>query len=393
MRIRDEAANDGPDYPELVASAVYALSIHADYRCERSGVCCTSDWDVPVELPLYRSLSEAMATGSVTPTGEPAEGFHSALSVEVDLPDAAAAMVARTAAGDCVFYHHGSGLCVIHRDAGEAQLPSACRHFPRLAVRDTRGTFISLTHYCPTAAAMLFRDDVPIEIVEAPPAFPPADYEGLRVDPDAWPPLLHPKMLMDLDGYSAWERHMVARCNASGLSPESVVATLARDARALRAYQPGNGSLAAAVADLAGNPVDEPAHLTLEASLLLHAEIMSAVPDDVRPEPDEAGLREAFVRAVTPEWAAWHAPLRRYLAAKAFANWTAYQGRGVLSIVRGLEAALALARVEAARECRNAGRVLDADLLKQAFRAADFVLNHIAVGEDLAAAWSKVEDF
>ena len=79
-------------------------------------------------------------------------------------------------------------------------------------------------------------------------------------------------------------------------------------------------------------------------------------------------------------------------AARAFANWTAYQGRGVLSIVRGLEAALALARVEAARECRNAGRALDADLLKQAFRAADFVLNHIAVGEDLASAWSRVED-
>ena len=372
--------------------AVYALSIHADYRCQRSGVCCTSDWDVPVELPLYRNLSEALATGSLAPAAEPAEGFHSALSVEVDLPDGAAAMVARTAAGDCVFYHHGSGLCVIHRDAGEARLPSACRHFPRVAVRDRRGTFISLTHYCPTAAAMLFREDVPIAIVENPPAFPPADYEGLRVDPDAWPPLLRPQMLMDLDGYSAWERHMVARCDASMLSPESVVATLARDARTLRAYQPGNGSLAAAVAGLPGNTVDGPAHHTLEASLLLHSEVMSAVPDDVRPEPDEAGIREAFVRGVMPEWAAWHAPLRRYLAAKAFANWTAYQGRGVLSIVRGLEGALALARVEAARECRNAGRVLDADLLKQAFRAADFVLNHIAIGEDLATAWSRVED-
>ena len=239
---------------------------------------------------------------------------------------------------------------------------------------------------------MLFREDVPIAIVENPPAFPPADYEGLRVDPDAWPPLLRPQMLMDLDGYSAWERHMVARCDASMLSPESVVATLARDARTLRAYQPGNGSLAAAVAGLPGNTVDGPAHHTLEASLLLHSEVMSAVPDDVRPEPDEAGIREAFVRGVMPEWAAWHAPLRRYLAAKAFANWTAYQGRGVLSIVRGLEGALALARVEAARECRNAGRVLDADLLKQAFRAADFVLNHIAIGEDLAMAWSRVED-
>jgi hypothetical protein len=152
------------------------------------------------------------------------------------------------------------------------------------------------------------------------------------------------------------------------------------------------GPLTAAVARLPEPAVDEPAQDTLDPSLLLHAEVLSAVPEDVRPEPDDEGLREAFERGVVPEWHLWYAPLRRYLAAKAFANWTAYQGRGVLTIVRGLEASLAFVRVEAARECRNAGRVLDADLLKQAFRATDFVLNHIAVSETLARAWSRVED-
>ena len=208
-----------------MAPAVYVLSIHADYRCQRSGVCCSSDWDIPVEMPLYRSLDAMLATGRLRPAATAADGVP--FVTGADLPDEAAAMVARTETGHCVFYQRRSGLCVIHRDAGETQLPSACRHFPRVAVRDLRGTFISLTHYCPTAAAMLFRDDVAIEIVEDPPAFPPADYEGLRVDPEAWPPLLHPQMLMDLDGYSAWERHMVARCNTAGLSPERVIATLA----------------------------------------------------------------------------------------------------------------------------------------------------------------------
>ena len=148
----------------------------------------------------------------------------------------------------------------------------------------------------------------------------------------------------------------------------------------------------AAVASLPAQAAEEPAHRTLESSLLLHTEVLSAVPEDVRPEPDDEGLREAFAQGVAPAWAAYHTPLRRYLAAKAFANWTAYQGQGVLSIVRGLEAALAFVRVEAARECRNAGRVLDADLLKQAFRATDFVLNHIAASETLAQTWSRVED-
>jgi hypothetical protein len=369
---------------------VFALSIHADYQCQKSGVCCTSDWDVPVEAPLFRTLSEALASGQVSQAAEVEEG-HPTFIVEPALPDDAAAMVGRTSSGNCVFFHARSGLCVIHRDLGEPKLPATCRHFPRLAVRDRRGTFISLTHYCPTAAGMLFRDEVPIEIVDSPPAFPPAPYEGLAVEPDAWPPLLHPRMLMDLEGYSAWERHMVDRC-ALSLSPESVIGTLVRDARLLRAYQPGDGSLAAAVAGLPAETVDAPDEASIDASLLLHAEVMKAVPDDIRPGPDDAGLGEAFERLVAPRWGAWQAPLRKFLAAKAFANWTAYQGRGVLSIVRGLEAVLAFVRVEAARECRNAGQPLDAGLLKQAFRSADYVLNHLAIGEDLANGWSRVED-
>ena len=62
--------------------------------------------------------------------------------------------------------------------------------------------------------------DVALEIVEAPPAFPPADYEGLAVSSDALPPLLQPRMLMDLPGYTAWEAHLVARCRALDRLPE-----------------------------------------------------------------------------------------------------------------------------------------------------------------------------
>ena len=85
---------------------------------------------------------------------------------------------------------------------------------------------------------------------------------------------------------------MVARC-ALDLSPESVIGTLARDARVLRSYQPGNESLAIAVQHLPSEPVDTPGALLLDASLVLHAEIMKAVPDDVRPEPDDAALARA----------------------------------------------------------------------------------------------------
>jgi len=369
---------------------IYALSIHADYRCQHSGVCCSSDWDVPVELPVYRQLDAALSSGSLRPVAD-AAGGGSILIVEDNLPDAAAAMLARTIGSDCVFYHGGSRLCVVHRDLGEERLPSTCRHFPRLVVRDKRGTFISLTHYCPTAAATLFRDDVPIEIVEAPPAFPPADYEGLLVEPDAWPPLLHPRMLMDDAAYDSWERHMVSRCADDALSPEDVVVTLQRDACVLRGYTPGSGSLVDAVAALPTDSVAESRHEALGPSLALFSEVIRAVPDDMKPEPDEERLADVYLVAVAPSWTRWNGPLKRYLAAKAFASWTAYQGLGLLTVVRGLEVALALVRVEAARQCRDQDRRLDAGLLKEAIREADFVLNHLAVGDDLARIWSRVE--
>jgi len=370
---------------------VFSLSIHADYRCHQSGACCTADWDVPVEVPLYRSLDEALSLGRITPYGIPDEGGPP-LVVEQDLPDDAAAMVARTATGDCVFYHRHSGLCVIHRDLGEPMLPSTCRHFPRLAVRDARGTFISLTHYCPTAAAALFRADVPIEIVESPPAFPQAEYDGLIVKADEWPPLLHPGMLTDLGGYAAWERHMVSRCADAALTPEGVIATLERDARLVRAVKPADGeSISLVIERLPSDGVSAPIPDTLDVSLSRHEEVMAAVPDEWKPHADEHDLADVFQRDVRPHWQEWHAPLKRYLAAKAFASWTAYQGRGLLTIVRGLDAALALVRVEAARQCRDAKRPLDEALMREAFRYADYALNHLASGDDLAEAWSCVE--
>lgn len=370
---------------------VYALSIHADYKCRHSGACCTADWDVPVELPLYKSLDDALTSSRLAPAGV-ADQHTTPLIVEDDLPDDAAAMVARTSTGDCVFYHRHSGLCVVHRDLGEAMLPATCRHFPRLAVRDARGTFISLTHYCPTAAASLFRDDLPVRIVESPPAFPEADYEGLVITNDDWPPLLKPNVLADADSYGAWERHMVKRCADARLSPERVVATLERDARLVRAVSPVTGAaIAQAIARLPDAGVPAPVPHSLDDSFAHLGDVAAAIPEEWRPQPDTRGLSESYAQFVRPEWHTWSLPLKRYLAAKAFASWTAYQGNGFLTIVHGIDAALALVRVEASRQCRDAARPLDARLLQEAIREADFTLNHLAAGDELAERWSKVE--
>jgi hypothetical protein len=368
---------------------VRALSIHADYRCRHSGQCCSTNWDVPVELPVYRSLTDALASGRLA-IAAGAEGLQPFI-LGPDLPHDTAAMFERTEDHRCVFLEPSSHLCIVHRDLGEEALAATCRHFPRLAVHDSRGTFVALSHFCPTAAAMLFRDDVPVAIVDEPPSFPPADYEGLEITGDDLPPLLHPHMLMDLDAYSAWEQHMVGRCADVTRVPESVLATLARDAALLARWKPGGVSLTEVIAAMPAEFVDATPAADLQASLQFFDEAMTAVPEDFRPDPDEDGLNRAFVEDVRPEWSSFCAPLNRYIAAKAFATWTAYQGRGIATIVRGIEAAVALVRVEAARQCRDAGRRLDAALLLEAFRRADFILNHLAVGEDLAKNWSRVE--
>ena len=373
----------------MSSADVFALSIHADYRCRHSGACCSADWDVPVELPVYLTLKDAVAAGRLQPQVS-ARHLHPFV-VEPDLPEDAAAMLQRTEIGECVFLDSGTKLCIVHRDLGEPALPATCRYFPRLAVRDDRGTFITLSHFCPTAASMLFRDDCALAITSGPHAFPPGQYEGLVVAGDDLPPLLTPTMLMDGPGYSAWERHMVMRCAEGERSPESVVATLERDARLLRAWKPGRMTLVDAVRDLPVQPERAAMPRAFDRTASLYAQVIQAVPEDLRPHPDEHGLDIAFVEYVGPMWARFFVPLNRYIAAKAFASWTAYQGRGVASIVRGLEAALAVVRVEAARQCRDAKRHLDADLLRDAFRSADFILNHLAVGEHLAAAWSAAE--
>jgi hypothetical protein len=94
---------------------------------------------------------------------------------------------------------------------------------------------------------------------------------------------------------------------------------------------------------------------------------------------------------VTPVWPAHALPIRRWLAAKAFASWVALQGAGLRSTVASLRLDLAVLRAEAARGCAAAGRPLDADLLKEAVRRADLLLLHLADPEALARRLSRGE--
>src|SRR5688572_25581781 len=122
----------------------FCLQMHAGYGCRHVGACCSANWMIPAEPHVLRIVRSSGILGG---------GSASLFVLE---PGADDPVVARRDDGTCVFFErNGDRLCTIHRIAGAAALPSACRHFPREVLRDRRGTFISLSHFCPTAARLL----------------------------------------------------------------------------------------------------------------------------------------------------------------------------------------------------------------------------------------------
>lgn len=110
------------------------------------------------------------------------------------------------------------------------------------------------------------------------------------------------------------------------------------------------------------------------------------VPDRALVPPAPEGLEDADARRVAPAWPTFGRPIRRWLAAKAFASWLVLQGEGLRTAVLGLRVALGVLRAEAARGCAESGRILDAELLKDAVRRADLLLVHLADPEALVRA-------
>ena len=120
----------------------------------------------------------------------------------------------------------------------------------------------------------------------------------------------------------------------------------------------------------------------LVAETVPHRALLPAAPE---------GLGDADDRWVEPAWSSLGRPIRRWLAAKAFASWLALQGEGLRTAVLGLRVSLGVLRAEATRGCAEARLSLDADLLKEAFRRADLLLVHLADPEALARRLSRSE--
>ncbi len=320
------------------------------------------------------------------------------------LPEGAAALLAQTCDGVCALYESDARRCALHRVKGHDWLPLACQQFPRMCLMDARGMRVTFSHYCPTAAALLFASEQrPLAIVENPSSVrPDVAYEGLDAR-EALPPLLRPGVLMDWETVEAFEAHALRRLDAETTTVDAAVAHIASIAEHLRAWRANDGPLiaafaravdaahaASAVASAAQmiNLINLPLALRLDADV--RAAVPAGVPCDAAPA-DASNIMEAHERWIAPAWPALTRPLCRYVAAKLFANWCWYQGQGLRTLMRSLQAALAVLRVEAARQTLAHGRILDRDLLRAAVRRTDLLLLHLCSQEALARRWSDAE--
>ncbi len=94
----------------------------------------------------------------------------------------------------------------------------SCVHFPYVCLIDARGVHVTLSHYCPTAASLLFEHRGPIQIVEGPPPIAGLEIpEGLDAR-ESLPPLRDSSRptthdprpsLMSWEEFSEWEQQEV----------------------------------------------------------------------------------------------------------------------------------------------------------------------------------------
>jgi len=350
--------------------SVRVLDVHAGYRCRHSGACCTAGWDIEADPQTVAAVAATPVLGKLR-----TQGFRQSRTPDGER----VALLARRQDGHCAFYQPSSaGSCAIHREAGHAALPLACRQFPRVTLRDDRATFVTLSHFCPTAATALFDDRRTLAMVDAPEGFPAnGEYVGLDAR-GALPPLLRPDALHSHDSYDTWLAFVLTTFDTAA-SPDAALWRVERAAEDLRRWTIAAGDLEtftrAVVARHQAAAITPAVDAGLTSSGAWWSLAVNAIPPGLGrlPTPGES---PRWTAACAAAWRDASRPLCRYLGTHAFANWTAYQGRGIRTEVRRLRAALEIVRFETATALA-ADPASSPRPLEAAIRQTDLLLHHL----------------
>ena len=362
--------------------SAFCLDLHARYQCQHSGACCES-WSVPaepavVEIVRARGIRRREIDGPLFLRSAGIQG-HESWSV------------ARDPHGACVFFDRQAGsLCIIHRDVGEYALPSACRHFPRQVLHDARGTLLSLSHFCPTAAALLLADGA-LSIVEAgPPLRLEGEMEGLDAR-ETWPPLLRPGLLCDVEGYATWERAGLANFARSNCGHATCLDDLAAATEVVLEWKPGTRALSDWVLTaFATTRAEVPTACDYDRAIERVARLTAgAVGNELLLMPDFESEWKGRADNTQIHW--FERGMKNYLAARLFGNWIAYQGQGLRSIVEWLRTCAAVVHHFMLQRLTS-GQPFDRSTFIEAIRSADLLLLHVLHSGSFARDVASVEE-
>jgi len=352
------------------AQPARGLIAHAAYACRHSGVCCSSDWEIPVEDALHARLGRAIDAGDLRP--------HGAVGL-VDRPElpAGTRSVLGRVAGRCVFHTAGPRGCGLHAWGGAEAKPIACRQFPWVAVHDPRGTFASLSHVCPSARDRL---DDPALLILAPLPRAALTFDGLDVR-RSLPPSLSARRLLDWDALSEWETQALDAC-ARRDAPDDVLGDLIALRAHARRWTPAQGRLAGWIASwtpAAAPPLSAP----WQPDLALDAIVRAAVPAGLAVPSPIAGVD-------APPWSVSAPLIRRYVAARLVACWPLHYGTGLATALAYVAALLSVVAVEIARR-QPSTIVAGDDVVRAALAETDRLVVHLAAPDALARgldAWA-----
>jgi hypothetical protein len=384
----------------------FVLSFHAAYACRGTTACCTAPWAVEVDADGARRLDNAIQSGTLRVPDAPAPGTwraQEAGGVAVADHDATHAgqpvLIARARDGACAFLRHDR-TCAIHADCGHDALPEACQQFPRVTLADDRGLHVTLSHYCPTVAALTWQPPAdPVAILRAPASFARApliaglDARGL------WPPLLRPGVMSTPAAWSLWEAFVVGEFGNRGGDPFATLDRIPALAESLRSWTARSGDIELFTSALLGGetPVSRRAGehaVTPFDPLEEWTRAWSAVPPE-RAVPPAVPAMSATVAALpraVDELRRHGQAAGRYLAARGFASWSAYQGGGLRSHVASLRMALGVLVTEVARQMADPGvPPHPVSPALEAMRQADWLLVHLAESAPLARLWADDE--
>ena len=285
-------------------------------------MCCTAGWPIPVERASVSLIDEAIARKIIPLRVEPW------IIPSGESPDDIAGMLSVRDNGHCVFFEAGEPGCSIH-----AVKPAACVHFPYVCLIDQRGVHVTLSHYCPTAVALLFEHNDPIAVVDGPAPVAGDSIEGLDARESLPPVSRDGRRLMSWDELDGWQREQIS---------------------------------SARIGDFQSSDLE------------LFERARASVPAPWTWPEAPTQVESMWWSMVAPKWHVFNDVLTRYAAAKVFASWSLYMGHGVEAAVEAARIAAAVLRVEAARQCGWFGRELDRESLTEAIRQADLLLVHYA---------------